>query len=204
MKKVTVHIFAFFANTKKGLLFCYVIMAFFLLAWNVFYFAYDHAQAESAPAVTGTENLADEGNGWYTSTSSDPQLLLAGLDTGVRRVVLQCEFEQPPGEVDLYYMREGDAAFSPGQRVWGRPLEGGGYEFLLPPGRVTALRIDPGNAGGNRVLVSEVILNGQQPVWLYFVPSLRGVLAFALLPALAYCAIWAIIEITMMTGKGRQ
>lgn len=146
------------------------------------------------------ENLQPEGDSWYISTNADPQLHFTGLSTWVRRVVLQCRFEDVPGEIDLYYMRPGDADFSTSRRVWGRLLANGSYEFILPPGPIAALRVDPGSLAANRVALQGVLLNTAKPVWAYFAPSLRQLLALALWPALVHC----VASVLLPAAKPKQ
>lgn len=190
-----------FARPKAVLLLCYAVFFAAWLLWQLFCLGYDKAYSAEVPLAVGMgetvglESLPPLSGGLYLSTGEDPQIIFTQLNVSLRRVVLQCHFSSPPGEVALYYMRPGEAAFSAGQRVFGRLLNNGDYEFVLPPGQVAALRIDPGNQSGMTMQLEEVVLNPTASVWRYFLPGLRGLLAFALLPALAHCAIYTIIEI---------
>ncbi|MFV0413883.1 MAG: hypothetical protein ACK5L3_11580 [Oscillospiraceae bacterium] len=200
-----------FARPKAVLLLCYAVFLAAWLLWQLFCLGYDKAYsaevqlAVGTAAIEGLESLPPLSGGLYLSTGEDPQIIFTQLNTPLRRVVLQCRFPSPPGEVALYYMRPGEAAFSAGQRVFGRLLGNGSYEFVLPPGRVAALRVDPGNQSGMTMQLDGVVLNPAVSVWRYFLPGLRGLLAFALLPALACCAIYTIIEVfPAFLGRARR
>lgn len=183
-------------HPKKLLLVLYATLLCVWLLLCAVAAVYDYAAPQEQLDIADAEvvNLELGADGWYTSTSEDPQLHFMGLATPLRRVVLQCEFEDVPGEIDLYYMRRGDEGFSTNRRVFGRLLANGSYEFTLPPGQVTAIRIDPGSIAANKVHLYGVRLNSALPVWQYFAPSLRQLLGFGLWPALAHVAIYTIIE----------
>lgn len=178
------------AKVNKGLALCYAAVLALWLAVGVAAFVYDRA----APSVSlpmedaQMSGLQEEGEGWYVSTDGDPQLVYEGLDMPVRRVVLVCEYEDVPGEVDVYYTRGEGQGFSPRKREYGRPLEGGGYEFTLPPGHVQDLRVDPTSLANNRMRLVSVEVNPRQSFGSYFAVSLRGGWPFVCCPHLRTCA----------------
>lgn len=187
---------------NKGLLLCYAAYLVLWLAQGLLWFGFDRlftTPALLAPSMAQTQELQPVPGG-LQSTGYDPQLIFTGGLGRVRRVVLVGSFDTVPGEVDLYYTRAAGDGFSPQKRVWGR-LQSNGYAFNLPPGGVAALRIDPGNLPGVTLTLEGVWLNPRQPFWQYFAFSLRGVLAFLVLPALAYCVIYTIILVWHKKNK---
>jgi hypothetical protein len=189
-------------KVNKGIVLCYTaFLALWLLLGFVF-FVWDNALPAAILDAQGgkTKQLQAEGNGWYVSTGGDAQLIFEDVNLWVRRVVLMCEFANAPGEVDLYYTRRGDEGFSARQRAHGRPLKDGSYEFALPPGQVQDIRIDPGNTGGVRVYILGVEVNPKAGFGSYFEVNLRDVLAFCVLPTLAYLVICTIIDIVQKSG----
>lgn len=202
MKAAAAKILRFVQNGRCMLPACYALALVLWLVTGLFCFGYDNAHPPTYLPVeeAGMQALDAQGQGWYLTRDEDPQMVFEGLSTGLRRVVLECEFESPPGEIDLYYCRPGDEGFSASRRVWGRLMEDGNYEFLLPVGQVTALRIDPGSIAGNRVKLLGVQLNQAGALAAYLLPNLRQGLGLATLPALAYCAIYIIIEIFQNKG----
>lgn len=187
-----------FKKVNKGLVLCYAVFLALWFVLGVVLFVWDNAlPAAVLEAQEGkTEQLQAEGDGWYVSTGGDAQLIFEDVNLRVRRVVLICEFAGAPGEVDLYYTRPEDEGFSARQRAHGRPMEDGNYEFVLPPGQVRDIRIDPGSTGAMRVKILGAEVNPKLGFGSYFEVSLRGVLAFCILPALAYLVICTIIDIT--------
>ncbi|MDL2293695.1 hypothetical protein LJC60_03590 [Ruminococcaceae bacterium OttesenSCG-928-D13] len=150
---------------------------------------------ELDPAAATPVNLARLEDGGYLSEGVDPQLIFEGVDEKVRVLRLEAGFEHDPGELELFYTRREGQGFSPRQRVIGAPQDDGSVLFILPPGNVRALRLDPGTAGESHITIGAVTLNPRLPAAYYFVPTLGELLAFALLPALAVCLIYNIIEL---------
>lgn len=144
-----------------------------------------------------------EAGGW-AAENEDPQLVFEDLDANVGRVRVRAAFGREPGEMALFYTRKAGQGFSPRKTVYARPLGGGVYEYRLPPGHVHSLRIDPGNQAGNTLVIESVALNPRLSLWEYLAPGLRGLLAFAILPALATCVIFFIIEVLQMVRRNTQ
>ena len=177
---------------------CYLLAAVLWLAQGCFWLFYEGGQQplKLDLAAAQTNELEMLGRGEYATTGGDGQLIFEGLDVTGGRLWLDGEFEQYPGELDLYYKKQGQESFSLKQRVFAKPLPKGGYEYHLPPGRYTALRLDTGTEAGNTVQVRAVTLHPARQVRGYFIPSIRNIVAFLTLPALASCAIYTIMEWT--------
>ncbi|MGD9559008.1 MAG: hypothetical protein AB7V55_00185 [Oscillospiraceae bacterium] len=178
----------------------------FLLLWlaqAVFFFVGDHARTERTLPLSGAalENLVLQPDGSYLSMGIDPQLVFDGLDEKVRLVKLEATFERAPGEMELFYAQKPGQGFWQGRRVIGVPGVDGSVLYALPPGRYAALRLDAGTAGDNRIAITAVTLNPRLPAAHYFVPSLRTVGAFLLVPALACCVFYTIIEVLQKLPK---
>ena len=88
-----------------------------------------------------------EGETWFVSTDTDPQLLWEG-DAWVERVVLHVQQHKPATGVELYYRAPGQTDFDTRHVVYGVPDGSGGYVFDLRGQHVSGLRIDPDSVGG--------------------------------------------------------
>lgn len=131
----------------------------------------------------------------FTSDSTDPKLIFENLHTPVRHVRLLADFATDPGEMDLFYTTREGQGFSTRGRVLGVPQADGSFLYTLPPFTgVLSLRIDLGTAGGNAIVLREIVLNPALPAAHFFAPTLRQLLGLAIWPALALCAIYIIIE----------
>lgn len=190
---------------RKLVLALYAVAALWWLGQGLFWLWYEGGQ----PPVTlnlesaGLQEVEKTGEGQYAVLGGDGQMILEGLNARGGRLWLDGSFANPPREVDLYYQKAGQAAFSVKQRVFGQPQEGGGFVYRLPPGNYTALRIDTGTEPGNTLFIKKLVLHPAQPFYAYFGLSLRGVAAFLLVPALASCSIYTIIE-WIQYGKNRR
>lgn len=151
------------------------------------------AEAVLDPGAAAPVNMDDLGGGAYVTQNTDPQLIFENLNADVRVVRLCIEIDQPPGEMELFYTRQG-AGFSVRQRVIGVPQDDGSYLYFLPAGRVAGLRLDPGFQSGAALAIRAVVLNPRLPMAHYLWPGLRGLAALAVLPALASAVIYTIIE----------
>lgn len=173
-----------------------------LLAWlgrGLFFLVYDRGlpalRLNMADAqLTALTPLEDADSGTYRSEDIDPQIVFEGLDIPARTLVLQIEFERPPGEMALYYTRAIDEDFSPQRRVFGRLAEDGRYVYTLPAGHIASLRLDPGEQSMNKTTIGEILLNPPQPAGPYFLPTARGLVDYVLWSALASCGIYTIME----------
>ncbi len=176
-------------------LWCYLAALALWLGLALADYIGDGLRAEAAlnPADAVPHNTDNAGDGWFVTQNADPQLVFAYLDADVRVVRMGFETNGQPGEMELFYTREG-LAFSPRQRVIGVPQDDGSYLYFLPAGRAAALRIDLGTRGGVPVRVTGIGLNPRLPAAHYFVPGLYMLAALAVLPALACAGIFTIIE----------
>ena len=111
-----------------------------------------------------------EGETWFVSTDTDPQLLWEG-DAWVERVVLHVQQHKPATGVELYYRAAGQTEFDTRHVVYGVPDGSGGYVFDLRGQHVSGLRIDPDSVGGVPTRLDGVVLNPVQPWYLRFVPN---------------------------------
>jgi hypothetical protein len=175
---------------------CYGVFTALWLLLAVWRFAADRMQPPLplAPAAAELVNIEALPGGGCRSVSVDPQMIWRGLDEEVRQVSLRAAFEMHPGEIELFYIRRDGQAFSAKNRVIAAPQPDGSWLFRLPPGRVASLRVDLGTVNRNTVTIAAVALNPRLPAAAYFVPDLRDILALLILPALACCIIYTIIE----------
>lgn len=191
-------------NKKTLLPACYMTYLLLWMAVQLVYFIGDGLRPEQPldAALASVENMTIAGDGLFVTENTDPQLIFTGLDTRVRLVQLSADFSITPGEMELFYSKNPDGGFSAAKRVIGIPQADGSYLYRLPAGRVGSLRIDPGTAGGNEIRIRKILLNPYLPAAAYFVPNLRDIFAFAVLPALALAAFYTIIEI-ILAAKNR-
>lgn len=193
---------------KKRLLwlFCYGLFLLFFLLRGLVFLVYDNTRPEAplTPSMARQVDLAEEAPGEYRTLSGDGQLIFNNIRWKGRRLVVDGAFENYPGELDLYYQKEGQSGFSPKQRVWARPLAEGGYEYLLAPGTYTGIRLDTGTEGNNLFSVRGIVLNQPLPPGRYFLPTPREALGLLVLPALASCVIYTIMEWYQWWKTGRR
>lgn len=180
----------------------------FLVLWllgNVAAFAFDRLvpAAYFAPEQGEAVFMQQQPDGSYITENTDPQLIFNAIGQNVRRVILQAEFETHPGEMAMYYTRKESAGFSPKKRIWGDLRPDGSYEYILPPGNVEALRIDPGTQSNNHITITGVHLNPRQPFAQYFGVSFATLMAFLTLPALAVCVFYTVLEALCFIKKAK-
>ena len=131
---------------------CYLLA---LLAWLVMgtvNFAADAvARAEGSLAeeqlpVTGFQlvNLTPGADGWYSTTSGDPQIILDNVDGRVVRTLsYTAQFDGEPREVCLYYTTAPGQPYSQDNRVFPSRTADGSYVYTLPRTTLVSLRLDP-------------------------------------------------------------
>lgn len=166
-----------------------VVYGLFLAGWllvALVHFIGDGLRPEQALflANAATENLQPVGENAFISDNTDPQLIFTGLEARVRLVRFRATFAIEPGEMELFYSKNPEGGFSASKRVIGIPQADGSYLYQLPAGRVGALRIDPGTAGGNAIEIDEITLNPALGPAAYFLPSLRDVMFLIWVPLL--------------------
>ncbi|MDL2219588.1 hypothetical protein LJC04_04575 [Ruminococcaceae bacterium OttesenSCG-928-O06] len=187
------------------LLLCYAV---FLLAWGVGGAVHMPGDARRQPQALSPgeaemHNLALAQDGSFVTEGIDAQLVFSGIDAPVRTVRLRAAFAWDPGEMELFYSRKEGQGFSVRQRVIGVPQNDGSWLYTLPAGQVHALRLDPGTAGGNTVVIDELVLNPRLPAHSYFGLSLRWLVTMAVVPALACCGFYTIIELVLALAARR-
>ena len=135
------------------------------------------------------ELLSENGTAGLTTTE-DPQLVLqdlaaAGIGT-VRTVEFTITFSKDPGEVTLYYAKEGEP-FAKEKKVWGKRQNDGSYAFTLPRGSdaVGALRIDPTNQPNVTMQIEQFTFNAPRSFGSYFAFSYENAFYFIVYPGLA-------------------
>jgi hypothetical protein len=192
-------------RNKKWLLpACYLLLLVLWLAGGLVRFALDRAFTETRLPLDDalSVDVVTEAEGRYRAVSVDPQLVFtAGVP--VRQVHFDASFVGDTGEMALYYAKD-PGAFSPSGRCFGRLLDGGGYLYTLPPGRYAEIRLDPGTQNDLAFTASAVTLNPRLPLFFYYSLTARSILYFLLLPALASCLIYIIIELIMLFSKQRK
>ncbi len=174
----------------------YLLMAVLWMMESVISFLYEGGVSPLYLGLSRAEMVGVEplGEGEYAISSTDGQIIWEDLDVRGGLMVLEGEFQQYPGELDLYYKREGQENFSESNRVNAFPLADGGYGYRVPIGTCTALRLDTGTEAGNVLVAEQFTVHPQRTVWSYFQPSFRRFLVFLLLPPLVSCGIYTIME----------
>lgn len=191
-------------SVKKTALLCYFAVVALWIVRGFFFFGYDRLFTESKEITIQPQMLQGivqtETESYLTETD-DPQIILSGINANVRQVVLYAGFGQEPGEMDLYYNKTAGNGFSPRYRAFGKPQEDGSYVYALFPTKAGDIRIDPGNQAGQQLQLYGVTLNPRLPLSTYFSLNLYTVAVLALVPALAVCAIYTIIELWQFAAQ---
>ena len=155
----------------------------------------------------GLQDVEAMADGSYVTTSGDAQLLIPLPEGGLplAQVLVEASFEGHPHEMELFYTRKPGQGFSLRKRVIGVPQQTEAYLYNLPlTGNTLSLRIDMGSLSGNRFTRTRIVLNPRLSAAYYFTPSLRGLAALCVVPALACCAIYYIMEVFSALRKKRQ
>lgn len=193
-------------SSKRIVLICYAVFVAVWVLLGTFWYATDnkleprHILMQEA-TLHNLKELPEAD--WFISTSEDPQIIIQNVDKTVRQVILVMDNQVGFGEMDLYYTRSAEEDFTPNQRVWGALQEDGSYRYILPLGKVVALRIDPGNHSNAKMNIQGIKLNPSQGFAAYFPITLYTLALFVLVPALASCIICTIIEIYLKTKTNR-
>lgn len=136
-------------------------------------------------------------NGNYITTSVDPQLIIYDYNNPCTMIKLKFTADRYPGEVNLYYTR-GDEEFSNSQKVWGKARNDGTYEFIMPRGKLSKIRLDPANFSSLEINFESIILNPSRGFLSYFKYSGEEIFMFfaagLLLSCLAKCIYEAFYE----------
>ncbi len=137
--------------------------------------------------LVGLELQAD---GSLYSTSGDPQLILKSSELLVDSVYIDIEYASPPLVEAVYWTSYGgeyndrQQAFPIEQGVWWLPARGG-YN----------LRIDLGTVVANEITINSIVINGERPLYSFFIPSATEVALVIILPALFAAAISIIAKL---------
>lgn len=136
----------------------------------------------------------DAQEGGYTSTSSDPQIILEDVsDRVVRTLSYQAEFDSEPREMCLYYTTAVGEPYSQDKRVFPTIGEDGSYIYTLPRTTIVSLRLDPCSPDATDPVTVQfagdaITLNDADALPLglaYWLPSWYQLFCFLLYPALA-------------------
>ena len=143
-------------------------------------------------------DIAAEGDGWYRTTSGDPQSILEEVDGRVVRTLsYTAEYDGEPREMCLYYTTAPGQPYSQDDRVFPTRAADGSYVYTLPRTTLVSLRLDPCSPDANadvrmRFAGDAITLNaaGALPGGLsYWLPSWYQVFCLTLYPALAAAAL---------------
>lgn len=136
----------------------------------------------------------DAQEGGYTSTSSDPQIILEDVsDRVVRTLSYQAEFDGEPREMCLYYTTAVGEPYSQDKRVFPTIGEDGSYIYTLPRTTIVSLRLDPCSPDATDPVTVQfagdaITLNDADALpsgLAYWLPSWYQLFCFLLYPALA-------------------
>lgn len=136
----------------------------------------------------------DAQEGGYTSTSSDPQIILEDVsDRVVRTLSYQAEFDVEPREMCLYYTTAVGEPYSQDKRVFPTIGEDGSYIYTLPRTTIVSLRLDPCSPDATDPVTVQfagdtITLNDADALpsgLAYWLPSWYQLFCFLLYPALA-------------------
>lgn len=136
----------------------------------------------------------DAQEGGYTSTSSDPQIILEDVsDRVVRTLSYQAEFDSEPREMCLYYTTAVGEPYSQDKRVFPTIGEDGSYIYTLPRTTIVSLRLDPCSPDATDPVTVQfagdaITLNDADALpsgLAYWLPSWYQLFCFLLYPALA-------------------
>ena len=151
-------------------------------------------------------NIQRQADGSLLTTSTDPSIVFEELNVNARRIQIVAQFEDGPGEMDVYYLRASGfdpeavdengnplpLPFSAKNRSWAVPKGDGLYVYNIPYNKYYALRIDPGTLADNTFKIQSIVINPPMAFWQYFVPGIRSLLFVLLAPGLAYCILYTV------------
>ena len=167
-------------------------------AWNFGSDAVSRAQGTLTEQQVSLEEFQlvdlDAQEGGYTSTSSDPQIILEDVsDRVVRTLSYQAEFDGEPREMCLYYTTAVGEPYSQDKRVFPTIGEDGSYIYTLPRTTIVSLRLDPCSPDATDPVTVQfagdaITLNDADALpsgLAYWLPSWYQLFCFLLYPALA-------------------
>ena len=156
--------------------------------------------AEESLPLSGLQlvDLAPGEDGWYTTTSGDPQIILENVDGRVVRTLsYTARFEGEAREVCLYYTTAPGQPYSQDNRVFPGRTADGSYVFTLPRTTLVSLRLDPCSPDENATVRLKldgdaITLNAADALpggASYWLPSWYQTFCLILYPALAAAAL---------------
>lgn len=167
-------------------------------AWNFGSDAVSRAQGTLTEQQVSLEEFQlvdlDAQERGYTSTSSDPQIILEDVsDRVVRTLSYQAEFDGEPREMCLYYTTAVGEPYSQDKRVFPTIGEDGSYIYTLPRTTIVSLRLDPCSPDATDPVTVQfagdaITLNDADALpsgLAYWLPSWYQLFCFLLYPALA-------------------
>ncbi len=192
------------------------ILALTLLFWlaqgafSISKTAFYNSNGLGAQQVLAFENLSYEslipylgGDGddvlWLVSTDSDPQLYWQG-DAYVTTVTVEISYNRPATGAELYYLLEGQEAFSAAQIVYPTVADDGTLVFDVGGKRVSALRLDTESDGGILTCIASITLNQSNAFWWLapFVPSAAQWILLVLIPLVTFAVYTELRALTRM------
>ena len=185
---------------------CYLLAVLVWLVLGCVNFAADAAVrangslAEESLPLSGLQlvDLAPGEDGWYTTTSGDPQIILENVDGRVVRTLsYTARFEGEAREVCLYYTTAPGQPYSQDNRVFPSRTADGSYVFTLPRTTLVSLRLDPCSPDENATVRLKlegdaITLNAADALpggASYWLPSWYQTFCLILYPALAAAAL---------------
>lgn len=178
-------------------LFYGVVLAVILIA-DTFFLVYDaigRATGVIAARTLTLDELETEGleyaEGVVYSAHEDPKFFLPA-DGRVVSVRLEMTCSMDPGELMLFYAREGED-YSKEKCVYPRQTGDGVYEFMLPSFGVEKLRLDPASRSGVVMTDVSVTLNAPRGALSYYAMTngeLFNYVVYTGMAAAFACWIW--------------
>ncbi len=181
---------------------CYLLATVLWLVEGLVAFLYEGGEAPLYMGLSQAEfvNVEPLEGHRYAVLSTDSQIILNDLDIQGGLLVLEGEFQNYPGELDLYYKKVGQSDYSANRRAFAFPMQGGGYGYRVPIGNYDGIRIDMGTQADNVLTAEGLIVHPQRNPWDYFQFSLRRLLVLLILPPIAACVIYTTIEWGKLIG----
>lgn len=179
----------------------FTIFASFYVLTSVFEFVYDEILFAAGSLETKNYSAEDFAlkdfvlleNGSIVSTSVDPQLIVYNYNKPCTMISLKFSVNKYQGEVNLYYTK-GQEEFTTAQKIWGKAKNDGTYEFIMPRGNLTNIRIDPANFSGVEFKLESAVFNPQRSFLSYFKYSGEEIFMFFAAAILLSCLSKSIYE----------
>ncbi len=195
----------------KFTFFTYAIIITVFLLFSLFSFASDkilmltgHISQVELTSFTSFDtfdfilNESDEQAKTGVTNTQDVKLVLDDFsETGtdiIRTVHMDMSFSLHPGEVVLFYAKEGED-FSDAKKIWAKQQNDGVYTFTLPrTQKIDKIRIDPSSVYNNELYLNSITLNSSLTLSKYFTLSNEQIFNFLLYPLLTCAFIYYIFS----------